>query len=414
MTWWKGILLALTLLLVVGITVAGLRDRPLPATEVQLARAHKGTISRTVVGAGKVQATTTVKISSSLSGDLVELDVKNGDHITKGQVLGRLDPRRFQAAAKQMEASALAARADTQVADVELRRVTSEHQRVQGLAQRGLASAAEVEKSRSEQESSLARQSAARERLAQAVAGYDQAKTDLAHTVLVAPMDGNVIERDREVGERVRGSEFSEDTVMVVAALATMEVQFDVGEHDIVFLKKGQEAAITVDALEGQTFKGTVVELAQRATIKNPGTEQEVTTFPVKVAILARPPGVLPGMSAEVRVIADTHKDVVTVPIQAVTIRPERLLSAGKGAIEGGGLSASPPHGETLAKVVFVVDDENHAHMRRVQPGISSDTELEVTDGLKDGDRVVEGPFRTVSKELKDGAPVHEQDASRS
>jgi HlyD family secretion protein len=409
MTWWKTVILGVLGVGVLGVTVAGLRDRPPPSVEVHVASARKANITRTVVGAGKVQAATTVKISSNLSGDLVELDVKNGDRVSKGQVLARIDPRRFQAAARQMEASEAAAKADTQVAEVDVQRTGLELHRVEELSGRGLSSTAEVEKTKSDRDAALARLNGAKERLAQAAAALEQARTDLLHTTLVAPMDGNVIERDREVGERVRGSEFSEDTVMVVAALSTMEVQFEVGEHDIVFLKPGQEAEITVDALEGQTFKGAVVELAQRATIKNPGTEQEVTTFPVKVAIQSRPPGVLPGMSAEVRVSTQTRNDVVTVPIQAVTLRPERLLTDSRRS--EGGLAAPATHGERLAKVVFVLDDEGRAHLRRVETGISSDTELEIVAGLKDGERVVEGPYRAISKELSEGSHVKPADS---
>ncbi len=408
MTWWKGLIAGVLVLAVVGITVAGLRDRPPPATEVQVAKVKKGTISRVIIGAGTVEASTTVKISSNLSGDLVERLVELGDKVKKGQVLGRIDPRPFVAAAKQAQAAVSAARADVATAQVEVDRNKLELDRVQGLAKRGMSSAAEVDKARADFNGAVARLGSAQQKYAGQVAALEQAQTNVTRTTLFSPIDGTVIELSREIGERVRGSDFSEDTVMTVAALNSMEVKIEVGEHEVVHLRNGQHAELSVDALEGQSFEGSVVEIAQKATIKNPGTESEVTTFPVKVALDSRPPGVLPGMSSEVRITAETHDGAVIVPIQAVTVRPDKSLPDSQPAGEVGTSLAAKKRGETLAKIVFVVDGENKARARRVRTGIASDTDLEVLDGLKEGERVVEGPFRTVSKELKDGDPLKE------
>jgi HlyD family secretion protein len=180
-----------------------------------------------------------------------------------------------------------------------------------------------------------------------------------------------------------------------------------VGEHEVVHLKPGQPAEISVDALEGESYQGEVVEIAQKALIKNPGTEAEVTTFPVTVALSSRPPRVLPGMSAEVRISAETHNDTVLVPIQSVTVRPEKSLPDYKPPVEGTGLTVNR-RAETLAKVVFVVDKDNKAQVRRVRTGIASDTDLEILEGIDVEDKVVEGPYRTLSKELKHGDTVSE------
>ncbi|WIG97681.1 efflux RND transporter periplasmic adaptor subunit [Myxococcus sp. SDU36] len=406
MKWWKGAIAGALFLGAAAITAGGLKDRPPPSLEVQLSKARKGTITRTITGAGKVQAATTVKISSSLSGDLVELAVKDGEPVTKGQVLGRIDPRLYQAAHKQALASLNASRADVQVAEVEVGRAQLELARVEDLAKKGLTSTAEVDTARATKNTADARLMSAKQMQARNMAIVDQAQTDLTRTTLVSPIDGNVIELSREVGERVRGSDLSEDVVMTIAALSAMEVKFEVGEHEVVHLKPGQIAEITLDALEGQTYSGAVVEIAQKALIKNEGTEAEVTSFPITVALDTRPPGVLPGMSSEVRISAETHNDVVLVPIQAVTVRSERSLPDYKAPIEGGGLTAKRT--ESLAKVVFVVDSSNKAQVRRVQTGIASDTELEIVTGLNEGDRVIEGPYRTLSKELNDGDIVRE------
>ncbi|ADO72408.1 efflux RND transporter periplasmic adaptor subunit [Stigmatella aurantiaca] len=407
MKWWKAVIAGVLFLGAAGITAGGLRDRPPPSVEVQLAKVHKGPITRTITGAGKVQAATTVKISSSLSGDLVELLVKDGDPVKKGQVLGRIDRRRFEATVKQALASQSASKAEVQVSEVEAQRTHAEYARVKSLVEKGLASGAELEQAQAARDTADAQQAAARQRLAQASAVYEEAASNLAQTTLVSPIDGNVIELSREVGERVRGSDLSDDIVMIIAALNAMEVKIEVGEHEVVHLKPGQPAEVALDALDGESFQGSVVEIAQKALIKNEGTEAEVTTFPITVALDARPAGVLPGMSAEVRIAAETHNETLLVPIQAVTVRSEKSLPDYQAPVEGGGLQARRKT-ESLAKVVFVVDTDNKAQVRRVRTGIASDTELEILEGLRDGDRVVEGPYRTLSKDLNHGDIVSE------
>ena len=405
---WKSAIAAALFLGVAAITVGGLRQRPPPAVEVQFAKAKKGSITRTVTGAGKVEAVTTVKICSNLSGDLIELHVKEGDRVARGQLLGRIDRKRFEASSKQALAAQSASRADAQVSQVEVERTTADFARVEKLVGKDLASAAELDKARADRDAALARLASAKERHAQAAAAFEEAQTNLSKTTLVSPIDGTVIEKSREVGERVRGSDFSEDVVMTLAALNAMEVKIEVGEHEVVYLRPGQKAEISVDALEGQTFEGVVTEIAQKALVKNPGTEQEVTTFPIKVALASRPPAVMPGMSAEVRVVTETRHDTLVIPIQAVTVRSDKSLGDAPTIVETPTGLTAKKRTETLAKVVFVVDGTGKARPRRVRTGIASDTEMEVLEGLQEGEKIVEGPYRTLAKDLKDGDRVEE------
>lgn len=413
MTWWKGVIAGVLFLGAAGITVRGLSDRPPPAVEAQTSKVKKGTITRTVTGAGKVQAATTVKISSNISGDLISLNVKVGDKVKKGQVLGQIDRRRYEALTKQALAGQSVAKADVQAAEVEVERTKTELGRVQALLGKSMASSAELDQAKAAYDAAVARLASSKERLAQASAAYDQAASDLSKTTLVSPIDGDVIEVTREVGERVRGSDFNEDVVLTLAALNAMEVKIEVGEHEVVHLALGQKAEVTVDALEGQTFEGTVTEIAQKALIKNPGTEAEVTTFPVTVSLLARPPGVLPGMSSEVRINAQTRADALIVPIQAVTVRPDKSLPDAKTQVETGTTLTAKKRTETLAKVVFVVDEHKKVHPRRIRTGISSETEFEILDGLQEGDTIVEGPYRVLAKDLKDGDEVRPPDMGK-
>jgi HlyD family secretion protein len=407
MSWWKILISLVIVGAVGGVTWAGMREKPPPAIEVQLTKAKTGPITRTVTGAGKVEAATTVKISSNLSGDLVELPVKVGDIVTRGQMLARIDRRRFEATVRQASAAYNASKSDAATTQIEIDRLTREAERVSGLVGKGLASGAEFDRASSDLASAKARQTAQLDRASQAAAVLEEAQNNLAKTTLISPLDGNVIEVTRQVGERVRGSDFNEDVVMTLAALHSMEVKIEVGEHEVVHLKMNQKADIKIDAFEGQTFDGSVVEIAQKALIRNPGTEQETTSFPVVVALTAKPEGVLPGMSAEVKIIAEERESAIVVPVQAVTIRPEKSLPDVAANVEGTKLVA-PKKGETFAKVVFVVDADKKVHPRRVKTGISSDTDIEISDGLKDGEQIVEGPYRTLAKELKDGDAIEE------
>jgi HlyD family secretion protein len=393
---------------VLALAVNGLKERPPPSVEVQLGKARRGPIARVVTGAGKIEAATTVKLSSNLSGDLIELAVRVGDRVTKGQVLGRLDRRRIEASVKQATAALSAAKAEIHTIQVEVERFARERQRVQGLVDKGLASTAELERLTSDVESARARSAAQNDRAAQAAAAQEEAKNTLSKTTLFSPIDGNVIEVTREVGERVRGSDFNEDVVMTLAALHVMEVKIEVGEHEVVHLAIGQKADVKIDAIEGQTFGGTVVEIAQKALIRNPGTEQETTSFPVTVALGERPEKVLPGMSGEVRITSEQRDMAIVVPVQAVSVRPSKSLPDAKIAVEKAGLVA-PKKGETFAKVVFVVDEAGVAHARRVKTGIASDTDIEIVEGVSEGEQIVEGPYRTLAKELNDGDHVEKQ-----
>ncbi len=407
MSWWKVSIAVVLLGGLVAITIGGLKERPAPAVEVQFGTVKRAPITRTVTGAGKVQPATTVKISSSLSGDLVELNVHAGVQVTKGQVLGRLDKRRFDANVRQAQAAQSAARSDVATAQIEVDRAQRELDRVQGLAEKGLTSKAETETALSTLLSSKARVAALSDRVGQQQAMLDEALNNLTKTTLVAPIDATVIEVTREVGERVRGSDFNEDVVMTLAALAAMEVKIEVGEHEVVHLRAGQKADVKVDALDGQTFAGSVVEIAQKALIRNAGSEQETTSFPVTVALTVRPPGVMPGMSAEVRITAEQRESALVVPVQAVTVRPEASLSDQAPPVEGKPLEARR-QGERFAKVVFVVGKDQKVALRRVRTGIASDTDIEILEGLAEGDRIIEGPYRTLTKDLKEGDAVEE------
>jgi HlyD family secretion protein len=411
MSWAKRIFVVLFLAALGGMVAVSLKPRGEPPTSVQSASVKRDAITRKVTAAGKLQPATQVKVSSNLSGDLLELHIKEGDLVKKGQLLARIESRRYAAQVAQQEAVRASAQAELAAEVVNLQRLVSERDRVKRLAQSNSASPAELERAESDVAAETARQQSVKERIAQADGALSEAKHFLSQTTLYAPIDGVVTSRLKQVGERVRGSDFTEDVILVISTLSSMEVKVEVGEHEVVYLHEGDPADVEVDAFPDRKWPAAVVEIAQNATIKNPGTDAEVTSFPVRLALTAPVPGGLPGMSSEVAVRTETHDKALVIPIQAVTVRTERELKPGGSAPvfqEGGatlktGTQKKPR--EALQKVVFVVEN-GVAKARRVETGLASESEIEIVEGLKEGEVVVEGPYRTVARELSDGKPV--------
>ena len=415
MTWTKRIVALLFVLGIAGLVALSLKPRQEKPVEVQLTAARKASITRRVTAAGKLQPATQVKVSSNLSGDLLELAVDEGDAVEKGQFLARIDARRYTAQLRQQEAMRAGADAELKLQTIELQRIEAERDRIARLVEAQSASGAELERAVSEVNAQQARIAAVRQKVAQASAALSEATDLLSMTTLFAPIDGVVTSNLKQVGERVRGSDFTEDVLLVISTLSSMEVDVEVGEHEVVFLHEGDKAEVEIDAFPDRHWPASVVEIAKNALIRNQGSEAEVTTFPVRLALESPVPGALPGMSAESTIATETHEGALVVPIQAVGARTERELKGEKGGegalVEGqvgqiaGGRRASR---NQLQKVVFVVES-GVAKARRVETGLASETEIEILAGLKEGETIVEGPYRAVARELSDGKPVKEE-----
>src|SRR5512136_1832659 len=412
MSWTKRIIAAVFVLAVVGIVAASLLPKKDPPVTVQTSAVRKGPITRKVAAAGKLQAATQVKLSSNLSGDLLDLPVREGDKIKKGQYIGRIDSRRYEAQLHQREAMEQSARSELAMEEVNLARLDADVKRVERLVKQDSASAAELEKIVAERDGAVARVQSARDRIRNASASLSEARFLLSFTTLTAPIDGILTSRLKQVGERVRGSDFNEDPIVIIATLSNMEMKVEVGEHEVVHLHEGDNAEIEIDAFPDRKFPAQVIEIAKNATVKNAGTEAEVTTFPVRIALTVPVPGALPGMSGQATISTETRDQALIVPLQAVTVRTEKQLAAGKDPKDGGppepepaGTAARKSTREPLQKVVFVVED-GKARVRRVETGLASENDIELVSGVKEGEVIVEGPYKLLSRELTDGKPV--------
>jgi HlyD family secretion protein len=402
-------------------TVQGLRPHPPPPVEVTSSPARKGAVTRTVTAAGHLQARETVKVSSNISGDLISLHVKEGDRVKLGQVLGQIDRRLQEAQVVQFRGGLASSRAQVEQLQASIAQDQNDLARTRKLVEQNLASSSDLEKAQTQLKVDQGRLSASKELVAQSEGQLQTAQYNLSRATLTAPIDGTILELQHKVGERIRGSDFSEDVVMLMGGLTDMEVKAEVGEHEVVGIHVGDESTVDIDAIADKQFKGHVVAVGKNAQIKNPGTDAEVTTFFVRVGLDVPPEGALPGMSSAVSIATATHDNVVMVPIQAVTSRDprkkEEKAPQREGTLTANALAAQPaapakpgdPQNGAKpkpVKVVFVINKDGAAEMREVHTGIASRTDVEILDGVSEGETVVEGPYRTLARELKDGQKV--------
>ncbi|MEJ7596294.1 MAG: efflux RND transporter periplasmic adaptor subunit [Kofleriaceae bacterium] len=418
MTIARWIFAAVIIGLVAMVAMKSLRPRPEPKTMVQSTTAAKLSITRSVSGAGKLEPVHKVNVSSNITGTLLDLKVVIGSKVTKGQVIAQIDTSLYQAQAEQQRAQLRAAEATVIGARANVKYLIDEEARLRKLLAAGVVSESELTKAASSKSLAQSELSAAENRTAMSRATLAQAQNALSWATVKAPIDGSVLSVNHRVGERVRGSDFAEDVILVLGSLTEVDIRLEVGEHDVVYIKPGQPAVVEIDAFPGTMLTGSVMDSGRDAIVKNAGTENEVTSFPVWVSLAVPPVRVLSGMSAQVTISTETHDNVVAVPIQAVTVRPSDAgaepasTGSGSAAGSGSGAGASGRAKHKLDKVVFVIAD-GVVRKRVVEVGLSSETHVEIVKGLKVGEVVVEGPYRTLARELSDGKQVSTEPAAK-
>ncbi len=381
------------LILILGLIVflnLAQTEKGIPVT---FEEATRGTVIKKVTGSGRIRPAMEVNISANVSGKILNIYAKEGDRVKKGQLLVRLDSGQYVAALKRAESALLGALANEKKAN-------SDFQRNKQLFAQQLISPADFEAS----EAALMAAQATRE---QSEASRDEARDQLNKTRLYATMDGVVTKLNKEVGEMAIGATFQEDVIMVVSDLSLMESLIEVDENEVVNIHIGDSADVELDAFPDTLFRGYVTEIANSAVTKGLGTQEEITNFEVTVTIDNGTLRFRPGMSTTVDVYTRRVDDVVRVPIQAVTVRESKRLKK-KGGVEEERPAASRKDKDKMVEVVFV-EEEGKAHARPVKLGISDDDYYQVISGLNEGDRVITGPFKILSKLLKDGDPVSEK-----
>ncbi len=383
-----------------------LGSRKEPVVTVQTEKVKIRTITQIVTSTGKIQPEIQVKISPEVSGEIVALPVKEGDRVKKGQLLMRIKADFYAAQRDQYSAGLLQAKAS-------LSRTQPEYERVEALYQKGLASRSEYDQARAAHESSKAA-------LAQATASLNQAEESLRKTTIFAPMDGTVSQLNSELGERVLGTQqFQGTEVMTIADLSRMEARVDVSETDVINVSIGDTARITVDAIPGKKVNAVVYEIANTATSRGLGTQEEVTNFQVKMRILGKDVVLRPGMSMTADIETETRQDVLSVPIQSVTTRqPKVEMKEGQGDGQSGAVVQASgtlrQRLESKAKEVVFVVENGAVKAVPVKRGIADDSFVEIIEGLKEGQEVVSGSYKAINRELEDGTKVRVEEVRKT
>jgi HlyD family secretion protein len=418
------------------------------ATKVATEKAQKRSITEIVSASGKVQPEVEVKISSGVSGEIVELLVKEGDTVKKGDLLLRIDPVLYQSAVERMQATLSgteANRANSEArllqAKAQLTNAEAAYNRSDKLFKQGAISQSEFDQAKASYESAKAEVSAAEESVHSAEfnisstrASLKEAKDNLARTSIYAPVDATVSKLNMRKGEHVLGTAQMQGTeIMRLANLLEMEVLVDVNENDILRVHVGDTAMVEVDAHDTRKFKGLVTEVANSATTVGITTDQ-VTNFQVKVRILRdsysdlldpehpeRYP-FLPGMSATVEIQTRRVLNVITVPIQAVTTRTDTsAMSKGK-EIELGtdaGNDEDNPNSDVVVKDKVVQEEKTNepivcvfvyrdgkSILVPVKTGIQDNMYIEIQSGLKEGDEIISAPFGAIRTLLRNRGEV--------
>jgi len=401
----RALIGAAVVLVLAGIVFASLRaGQGKGGVKVYAEAAARRDVVQVVKASGEIDPKEKVNISAHVVGKIDKLYVQEGDAIRAGQPFLKLEQQAFTAARDQWAAQLRSA--ETAVAKAQAMLADSEIKvsRARSLNQQGILSREQLESSELATTATRLELDQARDAVRQARANLDKAADDLTKTTIYAPISGRVIKLNAEQGEVVVSGTMNNpgSVIGTIADLSEILAKVDVDETEIVDIKVGQTAALKVDAVPGRQYHGKVIEVGSSGASK--ASQPDVTFFEVKVQLGDADPALRPGMSVRAEIRAAEHKDALAVPIQAVVERPQE--DAAKGGDEGAGkeTAIAGDQANDQVKVVYVVAG-GKAAIRPVRTGLADETRVEILSGLKPGERVVTGPYRTL-RDLKAGDRV--------
>lgn len=392
---------------------------------VEIAKVNEMTIVETVSATGKIQPEVEIKISSEVSGEIIDLPIKEGQQVKKGDLLVKINPDIYVSGVNRTAASVSNTRAGLSQAEAQVKEAKANYERNKKLFEKGVISKSEWDRIVSAYEVAVASKQSAYYNVQSASATLTEAKDNLGRTTIYAPSDGTISLLSVELGERVLGTQQMTGTeILRVANLNHMEVEVDVNENDIVKVTVGDSANIEVDAYLKKEFKGVVTSISNSAS--SALTADQVTNFKVKVRILKESYMDLiegkpetyspfrPGMTATVDIITNRKVKVIGAPISAVVIKDDTtsvkkdiIAELDKEVQEKNGTYKS----DQKFECVFVKNGDK-AQIRVVKTGIQDDTNIEIISGLKKGDEIITGPYTMVSRELNSNDKIKLEDKS--
>lgn len=400
------IAIAAVILLLIILKKAGVFGGNNDALQVEVAQVELSTLTQKVSATGKIQPELEVKLSSEVSGEIIELPVKEGQQVKKGDLLVRINPDIYQSGVKRSIASLQTTRASQQQTEATLKEAEESYKRSKTLYDKGVISKSDWDKVVATYEGAKANRESARFNVQSAMATVSEAQDNLKKTVIYAPTNGTISKLSVELGERVVGTiQMSGTEIMRLANLRSMEVEVDVNENDIVKVKIGDSVNIEVDAYLKRVFKGKVTNIAN--TANSTTSVDQVTNFKVKIHIeedsykdllVGKPEGYSPfrpGMTATVDILTNTKKDVVAVPISAIIIKKRSEIDPKTPKAEA----------DKRTEAVYVLKN-GKAELRAVDTGIQDNVNIEIISGVSKGETIITGPYSTITKLLKNNDPV--------
>jgi HlyD family secretion protein len=432
------ILVAIAIVLVALTLVAIFKKRE-PVITVQTEKVTRRNLTEVVVANGKIQPVIQVPISAEVSGEITELAVKEGQFVHKGDLLLKIKPDFYTAALNQSKAAYESSLNGQTTAEANLEKAEADYKRNRELFDRKLISEADYIGFKTGRDVAKAQLDSSVHQVEMAQASVASSAEELAKTTIVSPLDGTVSRLNSQVGERVLGTVQNAGTeIMTIADLNEMETRVDIGEMDVVLIEPGQKVRLEVDAFKDRKFPGTVTQIAnsskgsgQSASAYSSSQSQEATKFEVRIHINEKE-FFRPGMSVTAEIETRYRTNALTVPLASVTTRPPKpaekktvaatnslgsatnaltatnAIGASTNAVAATNAFAADKKKDSsnkLSEVVFVVEGD-HVKMAPVKIGICDDNYWEITDGLAEGQEIVIGGYKAISRDLADGKKI--------
>lgn len=368
--------------------------------EVSVEKTFRKEVVHYVTATGKIEPELEVTISPDVSGEIIELPVKEGETVEKGTLLFKIEPDVYINQVEQNRARLDLSKSQSLESRARKLKAEDDFRKASLLHKDRLISDTDYLTAKTNAEAAKATYDASLFTIKQNKSLLDQSLEQLEKTTLTSPINGTIIELNSKSGERVVGTgQFQGTDVLRIANLDSMQVEVEVNENDIVNVEQGDKVIVNVDAFGKRTFDGVVREISNSAITESEGTQEEVTNFSVKIRILNHNRLLKPGMSATADIETDRVPDALAVPIQSVTLRQ----SVTEKSPETG--SSAPNGNNSNRQGVFVIENST-AKFRPVETGTTDNTHIVVLKGLMEGENVVSGSYTAITRLLDDGSKV--------
>jgi HlyD family secretion protein len=401
-------------LLLVGVVVLAAFKRGDKPVEVRLEKVQKRDLVAYVTASGQVQPHTKVDVASDVSGRIVKLSVIEGQMVTKGQFLLQIDPATYQAEVQREAAGVASAKADLARAKANLEQSQNSYRRSAEIVKENpaLISAEQLEQLKTTVDVNNALYQAALHTVDQMNAALQNSQSSLAKTTILAPMNGRITRLAVRQGETAVPGTFSKDQALLltISDMSVLETKVKVDETDVARLHVGDTAQVLIDAFPDTTFRGKVIEIAHSsvsAGTTSTGSSDQAVDYEVRVQLIDPPVDTRPDFSATAKIVWDSRKSVLSIPIIALTVREHEANENRDSAAVALGKKATKDIAQKDVEGVFVVGKDNRVVFRPVKVGIPGEEYFEVLSGLQEGETVVAGSYQAI-RTLHDSTAVKE------